>query len=239
MVRALSPGNEVAIRPLDTFHEIETPEGVAFRLHVAGPVVRSLAWSIDTLIRFGIYLVLGIVLSVLGKPGIGLLMILLFVVEWFYPVLFEIYFHGATPGKRSMGLCVVYDNGAPVGWPGSLLRNLLRFVDFLPLLYGFGLLTMCLNQDYKRLGDLAAGTRVVYRNRTGLAKAVPEAKAIPPSVPLLLDEQRAIVDYAGRLQQISQERAHELASIIAPQIARPGGQAVDALISLANWLLGR
>lgn len=233
------PQNKAARPLLDTFHEIETPEGVEFRLRVAGPVVRSLAWGVDFLIRAGIYVVMGIALSLMGKFGMGLLLILLFAIEWLYPVLFEVYRHGATPGKRSLGICVVHDDGTPVDWSASLLRNLLRFVDFLPFLYGFGLASMLIRADSKRLGDLAAGTRVVYRERLRQTCATPDVQAVPPRIALQLDEQRAVIDFAGRLNQLSEERARELAAIIAPLAARPRGDAVASLAGAANWLLGK
>jgi uncharacterized RDD family membrane protein YckC len=224
---------------LDTFHEVETPEGVEFRLRVAGPVVRGLAWGIDLLIRASVYAATSIVLSLMGKFGMGLLLILLFAVEWLYPVLFEVYRHGATPGKRSLGICVVHDDGTPVVWSASLLRNLLRFVDFLPFLYGFGLASMLISSDNKRLGDWAAGTRVVYRERARQTSATPPAQAMPPKIALQLDEQRAVVDFAGRLNQLSEERSQELAAIIAPLAARPRGDAVASVVGVANWLLGK
>lgn len=235
----MRPQSKPSAGLLDTFHEVETPEGVEFRLRVAGPVVRSLAWGIDTLIRTGIYIVLSLVLPRLGDFGIGLLLLLFFLVEWFYPVLFEVYRHGATPGKRWLGLRVVNDNGTPVGWSGSMVRNLLRFVDFLPFFYGAGLASMLASRDAKRLGDLAAGTRVIYQERPGQAAAIRAEKAMPPKLPLLIDEQRAVMDFAGRLHQLSEERAEELASIVVPLIARPQGRASASLAGVANWLLGR
>lgn len=225
---------------LDTYHEVEAPEGVSFRLRVAGPVVRALAWAVDLLIRGGVYLVMLVVLSLMGDFGKGLLLIVFFVGEWLYPVLFEVYRHGATPGKRMFGLAVVHDDGTPVGWAASLVRNLLRFVDFLPLLYGFGLASVMMRRDNKRLGDLAAGTRVVYRGRaTAVAGAPAEAAPAAPALALQLDEQRAVIDYAGRINQMSQERAQELAMIVAPFVARPGGDEVASVVGVANWLLGK
>lgn len=232
------PSNNPLIPLLDTFHEVETPEGVEFRLRVAGPVVRSLAWGIDLLIRAAVYTVMAIALSQMGDFGTGLLLILWFVVEWLYPVLFEVYRHGATPGKQALGVRVVHDDGTPVDWSASLVRNLLRFVDFLPFLYGFGLASMLIRTDNKRLGDLAAGTRVVYRDRVR-ACATPDADAAAPKITLQLDEQRAVIDFAGRLSQLSQERSQELAAIIRPLAAHPRGEDVASLVGVANWLLGK
>lgn len=222
---------------LDTYRAIETPEGVELRLRVAGPVVRSLAWVIDLLIRGGVYFVLAIVLSQLGKFGIGLLLLSLFLFEWFYPVLFEVYRHGQTPGKRALGLRVVDDDGSPVNWSASMIRNLLRFVDFLPVMYGFGLVSMLLHADFKRLGDIAAGTRVVYQDGKSQPPTVPDDAAQAPRQRLTLDEQRAVISFAERARSLSPERTTELAGIVAPQ-ATPTA-AIHQLYATANWLLGK
>jgi 3-deoxy-D-arabino-heptulosonate 7-phosphate (DAHP) synthase len=62
---------------------------------------------------------------------------------------------------------------------------------------------------------------------------------MPPRIALQLDEQRAVIDFAGRLNQLSEERSQELAAIIAPLAARPRGDAVASLVGVANWLLGK
>jgi uncharacterized RDD family membrane protein YckC len=82
--------------------------------------------------------VLFIVLALLGKLGAGLGSLLMFGVSWWYMVLFEVLRQGRSPGKQWMGLRVVHDDGTPVGWSASLLRNLLRFVDLLPFGYFLG-----------------------------------------------------------------------------------------------------
>ena len=118
---------------LDTVYSIETPEGVELDLRLSGIPSRMLAWIIDTFIRFGLYLALSIGLSWGGEFGLGIYLILLFLIEWFYPVFFEVISDGMTPGKRAMGIRVVHSNGTPIGWSASITRNLLRFIDFLPL----------------------------------------------------------------------------------------------------------
>lgn len=224
---------------LDTYREVETPEGVELRLRVAGPVVRSIAWAHDLLIRGGVYIALSVGLSLFGKFGWGLLLIALFLIEWFYPVWFEVYRHGATPGKRAYGICVVNDDGTPVGWSASAVRNLLRYVDFLPFLYGFALVSMLLRADCKRLGDLAAGTCVIYRDRDKKQASTPDAPAKPLELALNLDEQRAIISFAERSTQLSAERSAELAGILAPCITNAPSNSVPLLHGVANWLLGK
>jgi uncharacterized RDD family membrane protein YckC len=224
---------------LDTYRAIETPEGVELRLRVAGPPARVLAWAIDVTIRLLSYSVLSIPLLFLGRVGWGLLLLVLFVGEWLYPVLFEVYARGATPGKKLVGLAVVHDDGTPVGWSGALLRNLLRVVDFLPAAYGFGLVTMLVHPESKRLGDLAAGTVVVHEERAEPTLRAGEATPQPPPVPLEADEQRAILAFAERMPLWGPARAEELATLAAPLVAAHGPLAVERLAGIANWLVGR
>lgn len=223
---------------LDTAKTFETPEGVALELHVAGPVVRAVAWFLDALIRAGLYIGLSIALVNLGGLGKGVLLICFFLIEWFYPVIFEVLKHGATPGKKTMGIQVVHDNGTPVSWSSSIIRNLLRVADFAPLLYGFGLVAMLLNQDFKRLGDMAAGTIVIYRPKRAEAVKLVEEKPVAPLFPLSIAEQRAVLEFSERSQLLSQERRVELASIVEPLTGQTGEQAIKVLYQNAVWLHG-
>ncbi len=157
-----SPGGTRARALIDTARRFETPEGVELRLTAAGVGARAGAWIIDAFFRAGVYVVAALVLLVLGGLGQGLMLIVVFIGEWFYGVLFEVLRQGQTPGKRAAGVRVVHDDGTPVGWNAALLRNLLRFADFLPIGYGIGLISMSIHPRFKRLGDLVAGTLVVY-----------------------------------------------------------------------------
>ncbi|MDM3871364.1 RDD family protein [Porticoccus sp. W117] len=220
---------------IDTLRHYETPEGIELKLPLAGPAVRASAWLIDILIRSAIYLIAWWILSFLGKVGRGGFLLMAFLLEWFYPVVFEA-IRGATPGKKVMGLLVCQDNGTPLSWSASLLRNLLRVVDFLPFFYGFGLLSTLLNRDFKRLGDLAAGTVVVYAPDKNSEKPLPEQKPLPPPYPLDLTEQQAITNFAERSSSFSDARARELASLLAPMTQAPAEKATNTLHGYAQWL---
>jgi uncharacterized RDD family membrane protein YckC len=231
---------------IDSARAIETPEGVLLELRLAGPVVRALAWAIDMAIRFAVYLVLGLLLPLLGGAGMGLWLILLFLLEWFYPVAFEVLARGQTVGKMALGIRVLCDDGTPVGWYPSTVRNFLKFVDFLPILYGAGLLSMLLQRDFKRLGDLAAGTIVVYTERRvpRQSRPGPEAEAdladplsLPP-LPLTLEEQQALVAFAARRRELTAERAEELAELLEPLTGLHGPEAVNRLRRLASSYAG-
>ncbi len=226
---------------LDTTRRVATPEGIELTLRLAGPVPRALAWSVDLAIRVAIVLVVMLLASQLGRACWGVVLLTAFVVEWLLPAWFEAQMGGQTPGKRLFGLAVLNDDGTPLRWPGALTRNLLRAVDFLPFLYAFGLVTMLLNRDFKRLGDLAAGTVVVYLSSSSdVARKIPEAAPIPPPVSLDLDEQRAVLDLAERSAGLTRERVEELAALPTPLVGTlQGERAAARLLGMANYLAGR
>jgi uncharacterized RDD family membrane protein YckC len=220
---------------LDTTFDIATPEGVELRLPVAGLASRSLAWLIDAMIKFAAIVILSIVLELLGGFGAGVVLIGAFCMLWLYNVLFEVFNHGATPGKRALGLRVMNVNGTPVGWSGSMIRNLLRFVDTLPGSYAFGCISVLLSRKFQRLGDLAAGTVVVFQPKRVHRAGVNEAEPLPVRIPLSLDEQQAIVSSGERAAGLNSERAEELAALLEPVL----GEADSATLrGQANWLVG-
>lgn len=218
---------------------VETPEGVEFELRVAGPVPRAMAWAIDCVIRLVGYFVLLVGVGLIGDAAVGVFFLCLFLGEWFYPVLFEVLRDGQTPGKKSLGLTVLHHDGAPVGWTASILRNLVRFADFLPVAYGFGVVSMLASRDFQRLGDLAAGTVVVHGEPPAFGTRVPAAPPMRPPVPLRSDEQRVVIDFAERLSSWSEARASEIATLARPLTGATGRASVERLTSMANWLLGR
>lgn len=232
-------GNEQGLTaPLDTRYRVETPEGIDLLLRPASLLPRALAFFIDLLIRGGILLVMFVVLALLGQFGIGLGMILLFLVNWWYMVLFEVLNQGCSPGKQVMGLRVVQDDGTPIGWSASLIRNLLRFVDMLPFGYCLGAISCLQHPHFKRLGDLAAGTLVIYREQPLVRPQIPQATALRLPFALDLSEQRAILGFAERQGELSTERVHELASILAAPLQVSPARAAEQLNGVARGLLG-
>ena len=155
--------------------DINTPENVAFGYHVAGIGSRFLAAMLDTLLIFllqaaviaAFLLILYILdqttlaknLSAWAIAGLGLVTFLFY---WGYYIFFEMLWNGQTPGKRRTGIRVIRTDGTPITLSESLIRNLVRIVDLLPAAYGHGILTMFIDKQSRRLGDLAAGTLVVH-----------------------------------------------------------------------------
>ncbi|MCP5098637.1 MAG: RDD family protein [Chloroflexi bacterium] len=156
----------------EEFLNIDTPENVAFDYEIVGIGSRFLAALIDTLIiaiiQAFVYLV---ILAILGfdlditSPNfsliIGLLTFLSFLMLWGYYIFFEIAWNGRTPGKKAVGLRTIRQDGTPITVTESIIRNLIRFIDFIPMGYGVGVITMFIDSKSRRLGDLAAGTIVV------------------------------------------------------------------------------
>jgi uncharacterized RDD family membrane protein YckC len=234
---------------LDTTVLAETPEGIDILLRPAGAVPRSLAYALDWAIRLAAYLIAVALLGTIKGIGPGLLLILYFGLEWIYPIAFELLPGAATPGKRVLGLQVTMDSGLPITPAAAVTRNLLRVADFMPFAFAAGLLSMLLRPDFKRIGDIVAGTMVVHIDHVRLAGVLPEAVAIAPRVPLVRAQQIAILHLAGRAARLTPERVDELAALAeavlpAPNLA-PGGSSPPPirpgprLLAVAQWLTGQ
>jgi uncharacterized RDD family membrane protein YckC len=224
---------------LDTLTQVETPEGIALRLRSAGMLPRAAAWGVDFAIRLAVVWVFSILLAVLGETGMGLYLILLFAVFWLYPVLFEVLRDGQTIGKKAMGLRVINANGTPVTWVASIVRNLMRTVDMLPILYGFGFVAGLIDPRSRRLGDMVAGTLVVHAENAHHHVAAPNVPVVHLPVALNAEEKAAIVAFAERAQQLTGERQQELANLLPMLTDARGAPAVQRLLGMAASLLGR
>ena len=222
---------------LDTTAIVDTPERVRFRYRLAGPGRRAVAWVIDSLVALFVILLFALVLSAfatlpaLMNVGTGLLALVWFGLQWLYGVGFETAFGGRTPGKMAMSLRVVREDGSPGRFPEFFLRNLLRSADFLPVLFGLGLLVMMTDRKLRRIGDCVAGTVVVVEERGemygGLAIDPPvtdaERQALPPRVVLAREEVAVIESFLRRRRALSPERSEELAALYGPALAERTG----------------
>src|SRR5262245_52722452 len=120
---------------IDTVLEIDTPEHLAFRTRIAGPGRRMFAWTIDLIVRVAVFVVLMIAVSIvfgsvsLEGVGAGIQLIAVFVLDWFFFVVCELFTGGRSIGKMALKLRVVRTNGLPITWAESVLRNLVRAAD--------------------------------------------------------------------------------------------------------------
>jgi uncharacterized RDD family membrane protein YckC len=227
---------------LDTVVAAETPEGIVLELRPAGLSARFYAFVIDLLIRLMIGYVALIAAAFLGGFGLGFWLLFLFLLEWFYPVVFELGRSGATPGKSMVGIKVVMDNGLPVTPAASFTRNLLRVADFMPFLFGAGIVSMLLREDSKRLGDLAAATVVVHQPQRPPKIKLDDVAPVQPVLPLAPSDQAALVALAARAPTLTGERLDELAALAAT-VSGDGGKAgpnvTRRVLGVAQWAMGK
>jgi uncharacterized RDD family membrane protein YckC len=152
--------------------EVETPDHVVLRYDLAGAGNRGFAAVLDFLLASVIAFTANVILSWAGAFNqgsvfaiAGLTLIVTLGLIWAYFILLEWLWNGQTIGKRAYRLRVINEDGSPAQFTAVLIRNLLRLVDFLPALYGLGVLVIVLSPKSQRLGDLAAGTYVVRAPR--------------------------------------------------------------------------
>ena len=225
---------------LDGRLSLTTPEGVRLQLTPAGPVVRAYAWAIDFAAwSFGAGAVVSLLAAILPSQKLfnGMSALLFFLAYWAYPVLCEVYAGGRTLGKFVVGLQVLRADGLPVRWRESVLRNLLLAADFLPMLYATGLLSMLCDRQFRRLGDIVAGSQVVYRDKPPKRVAVAEAAPLPLPFPLTPDQQRALADLFARESRLPYGRMLELADIAEPLTGRAGEASLERLRGMAAGLV--
>lgn len=178
----------------DDYLNIDTPENVAFGYGVAGIGSRFLAALVDTLLILILQIIVNMTLFLAARSFWGdlgdsdsqtliwlaaIFGLIAFAFFWGYYIFFEIIWNGQSPGKRWVGLRVIRTNGTPITLAESVIRNLVRVIDFLPAYYGIGVVVMFINEQSRRLGDLAAGTLVVHDKATISLDSLAEKSAWP------------------------------------------------------------
>jgi uncharacterized RDD family membrane protein YckC len=231
--------------PLDSTLLVVTPENIAFEYRLAGPFRRLPALVLDLAIRIAMMITLALVLlftlgMASGGLAVGVYLIVYFLIDWFYGVLFETFANGQTPGKKILGLRVLSEQGQPIDGKQATLRNLLRAVDlFFPMV---ALVVAALSRKYQRLGDLVAGTIVVIEDRqwlTGVAKlddprAIQLAAYLPPSFVVSRSLAKTLATYVERRRFFTPPRRREVARHLAvPLLERfgfPSDTSYDLLL---------
>jgi uncharacterized RDD family membrane protein YckC len=230
----------------DTSLSALTPEGVKFVFFPAGLPVRTLAYAIDKTVQWFI-LIFVFILAYFLKFSMGewIFLILFFLVDWFYHVFCELTFHGQTLGKHMAGIRVIRSDGSPVDPASSFLRNLLRFADTFFSLFHIAFISMAASRGFKRLGDWAGGTLVVYsqsatRFQLNISELLANYEPVSPPYPLSYDEKQTILSFARRYPLLGESRANEIAGIYAPYLRDNNSGISDSafLLGIARNLLG-
>jgi uncharacterized RDD family membrane protein YckC len=224
---------------MDYRYTIETPEQIEFAYDIAGIGSRFLAAIIDTalivVLQIGLgfsFFLIGSQIEAAGADASSLLLagwsLLSFVLFWGYYIMFEMLWSGQSPGKRAVRLRVVREGGRPITFAASAIRNLIRFVDFLPGFYGLGVLVMFIDRRARRLGDLAGGSLVVKdRGAVSLESLTKVAEPLPlelpatanlslPNLHTVSDEDYDLVqDFLRRRNDLSRESRQRLGTQLA------------------------
>jgi len=164
-------------------YSISTPENVDLHLEIAGLGNRLLAQLLDGCIMLGVA-ILVLLVGVIGAAVItrtdldsktkGIIyaviamaiILLIFILQNAYFLVFEGVWHGQTPGKKLAEIRVIEQNGQPIGWSAAIIRNLMRLIDSVMFL---GILVILLDKNERRLGDMAAGTLVIRERKTEIS----------------------------------------------------------------------
>jgi len=223
------------------YERVVTPEAVPLELDVAGLGSRGIAIAIDMTIQFGIFLAITFFLAAV-HPGDTVSLVIITVsvpvVFWGYFFFFEGIWHGRTPGKRTQRLRATRADGQPMSGGQMAVRNLVRIVDFLPVWYAVGCVTMVLTTRSQRLGDLAGGTLVIREPKS----FVPKALDIPPPPPVEVAG-GSRVDVTGMTEAHYQllrsyfERRSELSAAARAQLAQQIAVAITPVVRTAQPMM--
>jgi len=212
---------------------IASVTGIDVELQIAGPGSRSYAFVIDWHIRliFAIAWFAGSLLVLSGTWSFAwpddaqgsftwIVVVPTALIYLFYQPVCEILMRGRTPGKRMAGVRIATLDGDVPGVGALLIRNLFRLIDSMPVFYIVGLVTTLVTAQHVRIGDLAAGTVLVFdydRDGKSLARLNALSKtlgstAIDPKLAGLIDE------LLERWQELSADKRRPLAITVLVKI---------------------
>ena len=193
---------------------IATPEGVLFRLPLAGPASRLCAMLLDIVIVLGTVNGIGLLVYWIfaRAPGFGVMVITLaeFAIGFTYGALLEGFWNGQTIGKRLFHLRVIDQAGLPLRIEQAWVRNLMRVVDALPFAYLIGGISILSSPLMQRFGDRVAGTLVV--RQTPLA--------VPGEESWTQQKYNSFMEYPTIAVHLRRAATPELASLIQDALRR-------------------
>ncbi|GJM08787.1 MAG: hypothetical protein DHS20C11_10630 [Lysobacteraceae bacterium] len=212
-------------------HSVSSVTGVALNLRVVGPGGRSYAFIIDLHIRFIVALAWFLTAHYFMSLGQGfnfaefeppdgyyiIAVIPATVIYFLYHPVLEIALKGQTPGKRVAGIRIVNEVGTTPGAGALLVRNVFRVIDSLPTIYLVGLFSTMMTKNSVRVGDMAAGTLLVYANSTNELRQAFDNE--PDKVSSLTPQQQQVVsELLSRWPQLDPGYRQALAWKLLPQL---------------------
>jgi uncharacterized RDD family membrane protein YckC len=193
---------------------MRTPEGIEFRMQLAGPMSRFLAWLLDAFCVLAALVIVSQALRILSlfseSTSMALSVMLSFVISMGYGLCFEWFWRGQTLGKRLMHLRVLDHEGLKLTFSQVVVRNLMRALDGLPLFYLVGGIASALSSKAQRLGDLAANTIVVRVAET----RVPDLEA------LVVDKYNSLREYPHLAARLRKQVTADEAALLLQSLMR-------------------
>jgi len=205
---------------------ITSAGGVEVKRELAGLGGRSLAYIYDWHIRAMIsvaWLYLGILIitgsidvekafdlkefSETSYWGIGVPLIVLNIL--YHPAL-EILMNGRTPGKRMAGMRIISKEGNAASAGAILIRNVFRLIDSLPVAYGLGIIVILRSKQHLRIGDMAAGTILIYEDK-GDRKRLDMVVQSDASHGISAEQRELVAELLSRWKQLTREKRQKFA----------------------------
>lgn len=220
--------------------QVDSTTGVDVVLPVAGPGGRCLAFVIDWHLRLSValfwYCAAAPVHSLATRgtlslrapfdPGASWYLLVALpsaAIYLLYHPLLELLMRGRTPGKRMAGLRILASDGSAPSNGALLIRNAFRLVDSLPGVYCVGLVATLMTRQHRRIGDLAAGTLLVYDRTAPAAVASAGARNWAS-----IEAAQIAAELDARWDTLSPAARRELASRLLGRAAALHGDARNA-----------
>ena len=218
---------------------IDSGQGLSVGMQVAGIGARTYAFLIDWHFRVllaGAWLLLCLATNWLSKrfavplpphtTATLLIAIPAAALYLLYHPLLEVLMQGSSPGKRIAGVRIVAQDGRTAPVSAHVLRNLFRLIDSMPMFYCVGVVCCLLTQRQLRLGDLAAGTVLVYvaHDARELRLAIGRHAHGGGRDPELL---RLGADVLARWKELDDQRRRDLAANLLVKLGDPASSELD------------
>jgi uncharacterized RDD family membrane protein YckC len=231
---------------------IETPEHFELTFTLAGIGSRFTAYIFDKLLQFCVIMICFLsiislsyiadqvsyldstiqsIKKVIAPWIIGILILIYGTLTIGYFIVFEYFWSGRTPGKRSQKIRVIRYDGRPITLWDSLIRNILRSIDILGEVYPIGLVIMLFDSKKRRLGDLVAGTCVIVDKSSTKLELAPALDLMDERDQILRsfvaamnhEDFRVISSILARKDEIGSQHAHDLELEIVTKLKEKSG----------------
>jgi len=225
---------------------IETPEQIALEYPLAGIGSRFMAFFYDSLIQ----VILGLVVMVIVAfvlPDLGkywpsawnwvaaLWVFAGFCLYWGYFAAFEALWNGQTPGKRKAGIRVIKDSGRPITVFEAIARNFLRVIDSMPGMYGVAVISIFIDKQSRRLGDMVAGTVVVHDKKEEAAQpflSIPQTEGTATAAASAIIAEKLTLQELDVIETFLNRRL-DLPPVIREQSAKRIADAIGSKLQVA------